>query len=133
LLKLDGYPTCHLAVVVDDHLVGVTHVIRAEEWITSTPIHVLLYSVFGWQTPEVVHVPILRNPDATKLSKRKSDTSVDSRGRQGVQAEAVLNYRTTQGRSIALGGAFFSLGEMIAAFDVDTIDTEEPALDLEQM
>src|SRR5690606_13845914 len=77
-LQSDAHTAYHRAGVVDDHLMGGTHVLRAEEWITSTPIHVLLYRAPGWHLPEFVHVPLLRNPDRTKLSKRKSDTSVDS-------------------------------------------------------
>lgn len=133
LLKSDGYPTYHLAVVVDDHLMGVTHVIRAEEWISSTPIHVLLYEAFGWQAPEFVHVPILRNPDRTKLSKRKSDTSVDSYRRQGILPEALLNYLATLGWSMPDGREFFSLEEMIAAFDLDRMSTGEPIFDVKKM
>jgi glutamyl-tRNA synthetase len=68
LFKSDGYPTYHLANVVDDHLMGVTHVIRAEEWISSTPLHLLLYQAFGWQLPEFIHMPLLRNPDRSKVS-----------------------------------------------------------------
>lgn len=133
LLKSDGYPTYHLAVVVDDHLMGVTHVIRAEEWITSTPIHVLLYRAFGWQPPEFVHVPILRNPDRSKLSKRKSDTSVDSYRRQGILPEALLNYLATLGWSMPDGREFFSLEEMIAAFDLDRMSTGEPIFDIKKL
>ncbi len=133
ILKSDGYPTYHLAVVVDDHLMGITHVIRAEEWITSTPLHVLLYRAFGWQPPEFVHVPILRNPDRSKLSKRKSDTSVDSYRQQGILPEALLNYLATLGWSMPDGREFFSLDEMIAAFDLDRISTGEPIFDLKKL
>lgn len=71
LLKADGFPTYHLANVVDDHLMGITHVIRAEEWIASTPKHIQLYKAFGWEQPEFIHMPLLRNADRTKISKRK--------------------------------------------------------------
>ena len=77
LLKSDGFPTYHLAVVVDDHLMEITHVIRGEEWINSTPKHLLLYQMFGWQPPVYTHMPLLRNPDGSKLSKRKNPTSID--------------------------------------------------------
>src|SRR5690606_5902888 len=133
ILKSDGYPTYHLAVVVDDHLMGVSHVVRAEEWITSTPIHVLLYRAFGWQLPEFVHMPLLRNPDRTKLSKRKSDTSVDSYRRQGILPEALLNFLATLGWSMPDGREFFDLEEMTAAFDVDRVSLGEPVFDVKKL
>ena len=76
LIKHDGFPTYHLAVVVDDHLMGITHILRGEEWINSVPKHLLLYQYFGWQTPRFFHMPLLRNPDKSKLSKRKNPTSI---------------------------------------------------------
>ena len=72
LLKSDGYPTYHLGVVVDDHVMNITHIIRGEEWIPSTPKHILLYKFFGWDVPNIAHVSVLRNPDRSKLSKRKN-------------------------------------------------------------
>ena len=77
LLKTDGFPTYHLANVVDDHLMEITHVIRAEEWISSTPKHVVLYQAFGWEAPEWIHMPLLRNADKSKISKRKNPVSLD--------------------------------------------------------
>ena len=77
LLKADGFPTYHLANVVDDYLMGVTHVIRAEEWIASTPKHIQLYRAFGWDEPEFIHMPLLRNSDKTKISKRKNPVSLN--------------------------------------------------------
>ena len=76
LLKSDGMPTYHLANVVDDHLMGITHVLRGEEWINSAPKHKLLYEYFGWDMPQLCHLPLLRNPDKSKLSKRKNPTSI---------------------------------------------------------
>ena len=133
LLKSDSYPTYHLAVVVDDHLMGVSHVIRAEEWITSTPIHVLLYQACEWELPEFVHLPLLRNPDRSKLSKRKLDTSVDSYRQQGIIPEALLNFLGTMGWSMPDGREFFSLDEMIAAFDLDRISLGEPIFDVKKL
>jgi glutamyl-tRNA synthetase len=131
LLKSDGYPTYHLAAVVDDHLMGISHVIRAEEWITSTPIHTLLYQAFGWETPAFVHMPLLRNPDETrtKLSKRKLDTSVDSYREQGIVPEALLNYLATMGWSMPDGREFFSLQETIEAFSLDRVSLGAPVFD----
>jgi glutamyl-tRNA synthetase len=135
LLKSDGYPTYHLAVVVDDHLMGVTHVLRAEEWITSTPIHVLLYHAFGWEPPTFAHLPLLRNPDAnkTKISKRKMDTSVDSYRAHGILPEALLNFLGTMGWSMPDGREVFSLQEMIEAFDIDRISLGGPVFDLKRL
>jgi glutamyl-tRNA synthetase len=135
LLKSDGYPTYHLAVVVDDQLMGVTHVMRAEEWVTSTPIHVLLYRAFGWKLPTFIHLPLLRNPDAnkTKISKRKMDTSVESYREQGILAEALLNFLGTMGWSMPDGREVFSLEDMVAAFDPRRISLGGPVFDLKRL
>ncbi len=92
LLKADGYPTYHLANVVDDHLMGITHVIRGEEWISSAPKHLLLYRYFGWDAPVLCHLPLLRNPDRTKLSKRKNPTSILYYRERGYLAQALMNF-----------------------------------------
>ena len=133
LLKSDSYPTYHLAVVVDDNAMGVTHVIRAEEWITSTPIHVLLYQALELPLPEFVHLPLLRNPDRSKLSKRKLDTSVDSYKQQGIIPEALLNFLGTMGWSMPDGREFFSVEEMTDAFDLDRISLGEPIFDVKKL
>ncbi len=133
LLKSDGYPTYHLANVVDDHLMGVTHVIRAEEWVTSTPIHVLLYQAFGWGLPEFIHLPLLRNPDHSKVSKRKLDTSVDSYRQQGYLPEALLNFLANMGWSMPDGREFFSVADMSAEFDIDRVSLGGPVFDLKKL
>jgi glutamyl-tRNA synthetase len=92
LMKSDGFPTYHLANVVDDHLMGITHVIRGEEWISSAPKHILLYRYFGWTPPQLCHLPLLRNPDRSKLSKRKNPTSILYYRQKGYLAEALLNF-----------------------------------------
>lgn len=135
LMKSDGFPTYHFANVVDDHLMGVTHVMRAEEWVTSTPIHLLLYEAFGWTVPTFVHLPLLRNPDEnkTKISKRKLDTSVESYRSQGVLPEALLNFLGTMGWSMPNGREFFGLEDMIAAFDPARISLGGPVFDLRKL
>ncbi len=133
LLKSDGYPTYHLANVVDDHLMGITHVIRAEEWVTSTPIHVLLYQAFGWDVPQFIHMPLLRNPDKSKVSKRKLDTSVASYRDQGILPEALLNFLATMGWSMPDGREFFTVDEMIAAFDIRRVSLGGPVFDLKKL
>jgi glutamyl-tRNA synthetase len=92
LMKSDGFPTYHLANVVDDHLMGITHVIRGEEWISSAPKHILLYQYFGWTPPQLCHLPLLRNPDKSKLSKRKNPTSILYYRQKGYLPEALLNF-----------------------------------------
>ncbi|MEJ2667575.1 MAG: glutamate--tRNA ligase [Deinococcales bacterium] len=133
LLKSDGYPTYHLANVVDDHLMGITHVIRAEEWVTSTPIHVLLYRAFGWEPPAFIHMPLLRNPDKSKVSKRKLDTSVESSRSQGILPEALLNFLATMGWSMPDGREFFSLDDMVRNFDITRVSLGGPVFDLKKL
>ncbi|WP_068633676.1 glutamate--tRNA ligase, partial [Oleiphilus sp. HI0043] len=100
LLKSDGMPTYHLANVVDDHLMAITHVIRGEEWINSAPKHQLLYKYFGWEMPVLCHMPLLRNPDKSKLSKRKNPTSINYYERAGFLPESVINYLGRMGWSM---------------------------------
>jgi glutamyl-tRNA synthetase len=130
LLKTDGFPTYHLANVVDDHLMGITHVIRAEEWLSSTPKHVVLYQAFGWEGPEWVHMPLLRNADKSKISKRKNPVSLDYYRDAGFLPEALLNYLGTMGWSIAGDREKFTLSEMIDAFSFDRVSLGGPVFDL---
>ena len=118
LLKADGMPTYHLANVVDDHLMGITHVLRGEEWINSAPKHLLLYEYFGWQAPVLCHLPLLRNPDKSKLSKRKNPTSILYYRRMGYLPEALLNYLGRMGWSMPDEREKFTLGEMLCHFDI---------------
>jgi len=130
LLKTDGYPTYHLANVVDDHLMGITHVIRAEEWISSSPKHLRLYEAFGWQAPEFIHMPLLRNRDKTKISKRKNPVSLDYYRDAGILPEALRNFLALMGWSIGPDREKFTLAEMVAAFDIDRVSIGEPVFDL---
>jgi len=132
LLKSDGYPTYHLAVVVDDHLMGITDVVRAEEWIVSTPKHVLLYEALGWAPPRLHHLPLLRNPDKSKLSKRKNPVSVAWYRREGFLAEAVVNYLGLLGHSMPDGQEVFSKEEFLSAFSTDRLVTSGPVFDLDK-
>jgi len=99
LLKSDGFPTYHLGVVIDDHLMEITHIIRAEEWISSTPKHILIYKALGWNIPVFAHTPILRNPDKSKFSKRKNPVWVSWYREEGFLPEAILNYLALMGWS----------------------------------
>lgn len=133
LLKSDGMPTYHLANVVDDHLMGITHVIRGEEWINSAPKHQLLYEYFGWDMPELCHLPLLRNPDKSKLSKRKNPTSILYYERMGFLPEALLNYLGRMGWSMPDEREKFSLHEMLAHFDIDRVSLGGPIFDVEKL
>ena len=129
LLKSDGYPTYHLANVVDDHEMDITHVIRGEEWITSTPKHVLLYRAFGWEVPEFYHLGLLRNTDRSKLSKRKNPVSIDYYRAMGYLPGTFLNYLGTLGFSMPDGRERFTLDEMIEAFDWSRVQVGGPVFD----
>jgi glutamyl-tRNA synthetase len=129
LVKADGMPTYHLAVVVDDHLMGITHILRGEEWLNSVPKHKLLYDYLGWPMPELIHLPLLRNTDQTKLSKRKNPTSVNYYRDMGYLPEALLNYLGLMGWSMPDGSEIFSLQQMVEAFDIDRMTTGGPIFD----
>lgn len=133
LLKADGMPTYHLANVVDDHLMKITHVIRGEEWINSAPKHILLYQYFGWDMPVLCHMPLLRNPDKSKLSKRKNPTSILYYQRMGYLAEAVLNYLGRMGWSMPDEREKFTLSEMIEQFDIQRVSLGGPVFDVEKL
>ncbi len=130
LLKSDGYPTYHLAVVADDHLMEISHVIRGEEWISSTPKHIMLYQAFGWTPPEFAHTPLLRNPDRSKLSKRRNPVSILWYKEQGYLPEALVNYLCLMGWSHPKGKDKFPLEEFISNFSLDRIKTTAPVFDL---
>ena len=129
LVKSDGFPTYHLAVVVDDHLMEISHVLRGEEWISSTPKHQLLYDSFGWPMPVHFHLPLLRNPDGSKLSKRKNPTGLGYYRRAGYMPEALLNYLALMGWSMPDECELFGIAEMTAQFDIHRIATRGPVFD----
>ncbi|MEX0616331.1 MAG: glutamate--tRNA ligase [Candidatus Woykebacteria bacterium] len=133
ILKSDKFPTYHLASVVDDHIMEITHVIRAEEWLSSTPKHVLLYQAFGWELPTFVHLPLLRNPDRSKISKRKNPISLTWYREQGYLPEALLNYLATMGWSMPGDKEIFTLEEFIKNFDFGRIDTTGPIFDTQKL
>ncbi len=133
LLKSDGYPTYHLANVVDDHLMEISHVIRAEEWISSLPKHAQLYRAFGWEEPVFCHLPLLRNADTSKISKRKNPVSLNFYRRAGYLPEAMLNYLALMGWAISADRDEFSLSEFIAAFELSAVTLGGPVFDLEKL
>lgn len=133
LMKADGLPTYHLANVVDDHLMRITHVLRGEEWINSAPKHILLYRYFGWDMPQLCHMPLLRNPDKSKLSKRKNPTSIIFYQRMGYLPQALLNYLGRMGWSMPDEREKFSLSEMVEHFDIQRVSLGGPIFDVEKL
>ena len=133
LLKSDGFPTYHLANVVDDHLMEISHVIRGEEWLTSTPKHVVLYEMFGWKAPEFAHLSLLRNPDKTKISKRKNPTSMRYYRRKGILPQALLNFLGLMGWSLDGQTEVFGFGQMIEKFQLEQISLGGPVFDFAKL
>ncbi len=133
LLKSDGFPTYHLANVVDDHLMGITHVVRAEEWLSSLPKHVRLYRSFGWEMPVFCHLPLLRNADRSKISKRKNPVSLNHYRRAGYLPEAMVNYLALMGFSMPDGRNEFTFPEFASAFELERISLGGPVFDLEKL
>lgn len=133
LIKSDGFPTYHMAVVVDDHLMGISHVIRAEDWISSTPKHVLIYKYLGWPIPVFAHGPLLRNPDKSKLSKRKNPVWASWYRNEGFLPEAILNYLALMGWSMPDEREMFSLDELIKNFKLEDLKSVGPAFDLKKL
>lgn len=122
LIKSDGFPTYHLASVVDDHDMGVTHVIRGEEWLSSTPKHILLYQAFKWEVPTFAHLPLLLNPDRSKLSKRTGDVAVDDYRDAGYLPDAILNFVLLLGWNPGTEQEFFTRDEMVGQFDLSHVN-----------
>ena len=133
LIKSDGYPTYHLAVVTDDHLMGITHVLRGEEWISSTPKHILLYQAFGWEPPKFAHFPILRETNRAKLSKRHGSVGILEFKEEGYLPEALLNFLALSGWSHPQGKELFSLEEFVEKLDLNRISTSAPVFDREKL
>ena len=121
LIKSDGFPTYHFAVVIDDHMMGITHVVRGEEWISSTPKHIYLYDCFGWEKPEYVHLPTVLGQDHKKLSKRNGDVSVELFINKGYLKDALINYISLLGWSPKGNEEILSMEELIKEFDFDRV------------
>ncbi len=129
LLKSDGFPTYHLGVVVDDYFMKITHVIRGEEWLPSTPKHIVLYEAFGWPLPLFAHVSLLRNPDKSKLSKRKNPVWTSDYLEKGILPEALLNYLSLMGWSHPQAKEIFTLDEYVSVFDIKDVQKTAPVFD----
>lgn len=133
LLKADGFPTYHMAVVVDDYLMKITHVIRGEEWITSAPKHVYLYEAFGWEAPEFVHLPTVLNKDKKKLSKRQGDVSVEDFKAKGYLPEALVNYLALIGWSPDSNEEFFTMEELEKEFSLKRVSKTGGVFDKDKL
>ncbi len=129
VLKSDGFPTYHLANVIDDHLMEITHVIRGEEWISSVPKHIFLYQSFGFEMPKFSHMPVILGPDKGKLSKRHGAKSVLDYKDEGYLKEAVLNFIAILGWNAGGDNEVLSLDEMIKLFDIKDVNTANPKFD----
>lgn len=133
LQKGDGFPTYHLANVVDDHLMEISHVIRGEEWISSTPKHILLYNAFGWDLPEFCHLPLLRNADKSKVSKRKNPVSLDYFKMAGYLPETMVNFLGLMAFSFQDGTEMFDLDAFIREFKLERIALGGPVFDMQKL
>ena len=133
LIKSDGFPTYHLASVVDDHLMEISHVIRAEEWISSTPKHQRLYECFGWKPPVWVHMPLLRNKDKSKISKRKNPVSLEYYKQAGILPEALRNFLALMGWSLDAETEIFDFDEMTKAFSLKDVSLGSPVFDTQKL
>ncbi len=133
LMKSDGFPTYHLANVVDDHLMGVSHVIRGEEWLPSTPKHVLLYDAFGWEKPVFAHLPLLLNPDRSKLSKRQGDVAVEDYRKKGYLKEALINFIALLGWTAGDDREFYYLKDLVKSFSLDRVNKSGAVFDIEKL
>lgn len=133
LIKSDGYPTYHLANVVDDRLMGITHVIRGEEWLSSTPKHVLLYQYLGRDVPEFAHLPLLLNPDRSKLSKRQGDVAVEDYRAKGYLPEALVNFVALLGWTAGDDREFYKLEELVEAFSIERVNKAGAVFNVEKL
>jgi glutamyl-tRNA synthetase len=132
LMKSDGFPTYHLAAVVDDHLMEISHVIRGDEWMSSTPKHVYLYEAFGWKAPTFMHMPLLLGKDGKKLSKRRNPTSIFYFRDCGYLPEAFCNFLTLMGYSMKDGKEIYTIDEIMREFDPTRIGISGAIFDIQK-
>jgi glutamyl-tRNA synthetase len=133
LIKSDSFPTYHLANVVDDHLMKITHVIRGEEWLSSTPKHVLLYDAFGWERPIFAHLPLLLNPDRSKLSKRQGDVAVEDYRDKGFLKDALINFVALLGWNAGDDKEFYYMDDLISSFSLERVNKAGAVFDLQKL
>jgi glutamyl-tRNA synthetase len=133
LLKSDGFPTYHLAVVIDDHVMGITHIIRGDEWVASVPKHLLIYGAFGWDVPPMAHVPSVLGPDGKKLSKRHGSTAVSQFREDGYLPEALINYLALVGWSPGTEDEVFSMDDLIRVWKIEQVQSAGGKWDKERL
>jgi glutamyl-tRNA synthetase len=133
LLKSDGFPTYHLAVVVDDHVMGITHIMRGEEWIASVPKHLLIYRAFGWDAPPMAHFPSILGPDGKKLSKRHGSTAVSQFRVDGYLPEALINYLALIGWSPGTEDEIFSMDDLVRVWKIEQVQSAGGKWDKERL
>lgn len=133
IIKSDSYPTYHLASVVDDHEMKISHVIRGEEWLPSTPKHLLLYDALGWEPPQFAHLPLLLNPDRSKLSKRQGDVAVEDYVKKGYLPEALLNFILLLGWNPGTNQEIFNLKQMIDTFTLENVNKAGAVFDVQKL
>jgi len=134
ILKSDGFPTYHLANVVDDHLMKISHVIRGEEWLPSTPKHILLYQAFGWELPHFAHLPLLLNPDRSKLSKRQGDVAVEDYRTKGYLSQSLVNFVALLGWSAGVGDQeIFCMENLIEQFSLEKVNKAGAVFDITKL
>jgi len=135
LLKSDGFPTYHLANVVDDHLMNISHIIRGEEWVTSVPKHILIYRALGWEAPEMAHVPLILNKDKSKLSKRQGDVAVEDYLKKGYLKEALINFMALLGWNPGEGEEqeFFSMDELQKRFTIEKVQSSGAVFNIDKL
>lgn len=133
LIKSDGFPTYHLAVVVDDHLMEISHILRGEEWLSSTPKQIILYEMFGWDIPIFAHVPLLLNPDKKKLSKRQGDVAVEDFLQKGYLVDALINFVGTLGFNPKADQEIYSKQELVDLFDLSRVNKGGAVMNMEKL
>ncbi len=133
LMKSDGFPTYHMANVVDDHLMEITHVIRGEEWLPSTPKHVLLYDAFGWEKPQFAHLPLLLNKDKSKLSKRQGDVAVEDFIAKGYLRDAFVNFVALLGWNPSSDREIYTIEELIESFNIEKVNKGGAVFDIQKL
>ena len=133
IIKSDGYPTYHFANVIDDHLMKITHVMRGEEWLPSTPKHIILYDFFDWDLPKFIHLPLLLNKDRSKLSKRQGDVAVEDYLKKGFLPEAIINFVVLLGWNPKNEKEFFTLDELTKEFSIKNIQKSGAIFDIKKL
>ena len=133
IMKTDGFPTYYLAAAVDDHLMEISHILRGEEWVSSTPKSIILFKMFGWDVPIFAHLPLLLSPDKKKLSKRTGDTAVEEYFKHGYLAEALVNFIGTLGFNPSGDREIFTIDELVESFDLNKVNSGGAVLNMEKL